>query len=433
MRELRTTERRFAIVIKWFCFIFISCLIYTIVNLRLGNGFFSKHRVSQPVRQPTVHFGASFAGLESTNMLDTSCRLSTGKPVCCAIFNQNVSDHISIFDEHSCTTTRLYIPSPFEASQIKLATFFDSISDLQTRNEVLIKHITSDEDIFNSSIWLNRVKYHAQRSRPVDPDEEVLDKYFLSRFHVTRKCQRLPDSSWDEWIEPITIHARNPFSLLNLPEINKTELALRHPASSTNILNTGVINNDFVLLSPSSKAPRTSKHRNYLFDAGTSTFQSSLWWFTCLYHQQGIFFDEIFGWEYSLLDPVPFWEEVPALLREKYHFYNTPMTSDLNGGNSPLRMIKSIANENDFVSFKLDIDSHVVEIPTVLHLLNDKDLHKLVDEFFFEYHFRCEFMMRLGWGSGMSETFSGEYLRRHDAMLLFQKLRHLGVRSHFWP
>lgn len=385
-----------------------------------------------------VTFSRSFAGLETTNLLDNSCRLSTGKPVCCAIFKNDSSlKYNPGLEEHYCTTTRLYFPSPYETSQIELATYFDSIADLRTRTKGLMKHITSDVDILNSSIWLDRVKYHNQRTHTKTSEDVSLDHYFLSRFHVTRKCDRLPDSSWDEWIEPLTIHARNPFSLFNLPEINRTELAMRHPVQSKRILKTGIINNDFVLLGSSMKTllpSHKSNHKNYLFDAGTSTFQSSLWWFTCLYHQRDTIFDQIFGWEYSLLDPVPFWEEVPPFIREKYHFYNSPMTSDLNGGNSPLRMIKSIANENDFVSFKLDIDTPEIEIPTVLHILEDQRLHKLIDEFFFEYHFRCEFMMRLGWvSSSIPETFRGEYLRRHDAMLLFQKLRHLGIRSHFWP
>lgn len=143
----------------------------------------------------------------------------------------------------------------------------------------------------------------------------------------------------------------------------------------------------------------------------------------------------MYGWEHTLLEPTKFWEEVPAAMRPKYHFYNTKMSSDPDDGNSPLRMIKQIATEQDFVSFKLDIDTPAVELPTVLHLLRDKQLHALVDEFFFELHFRCEVMMYCGWGEGniVPEELFGLKLHRWDVLNLFQELRRAGIRSHFWP
>ena len=43
---------------------------------------------------------------------------------------------------------------------------------------------------------------------------------------------------------------------------------------------------------------------------------------------------------------------------------------------------------DDFVSFKLDIDHPDTEIPIALSLLQDPNLAAMVDEFFFELHFR---------------------------------------------
>ena len=46
-------------------------------------------------------------------------------------------------------------------------------------------------------------------------------------------------------------------------------------------------------------------------------------------------------------------------------------------------------SSGDFVSFKLDIDHPDTEMPVALSLLQDEKLISLVDEFFFELHFRC--------------------------------------------
>jgi hypothetical protein len=75
------------------------------------------------------------------------------------------------------------------------------------------------------------------------------------------------------------------------------------------------------------------------------------------------------------------------------HFYNAPVSSIRNTHHSPQRLIKHIATPDDFVAFKLDIDAATIEVPIALDLLKDDTLASLVDEFFFELHFRCEFMM----------------------------------------
>lgn len=379
------------------------------------------------------HFGRSFSGLESTTLVDRSCKLSTGRPVCCGVAQGNYS---RIMEEKAteakfsrCSLSKKYLPSPYEQEQMELAEVFDN-TDSMLRERRIVEYLTSEQDLNDSFIWINRVKSHMQHLRPATALEERHDSRYLSRFEITQKCTGAQDVTWIEWIEPLTIHARNPFSLLNFHAINKSEAALRFPQAAMEIMQTGVMNNDYVLLDNNRKSQHS---RRYLFDAGTSTFQSSLWWFTCMYLQQDVVFDRIFGWEYTLLEPKAFWEEVPIGVREKYHFYNAPMSSDLAHGNSPLRVIAATASANDFVAFKLDIDTPDVEIPTVLTLLADERFHTLVDEFFFELHFRCEIMMYLGWGVAIPEVSHGFTLRRRDAMKLFQNLRHHGIRSHFWP
>jgi hypothetical protein len=110
-----------------------------------------------------------------------------------------------------------------------------------------------------------------------------------------------------------------------------------------------------------------------------------------------------------------------------------PITSDNNGKNSPSRIIRQIATKDDFVAFKLDIDTPDIEIPILIDLLTDPQLLDLVDEFFFEMHFRCEVMMYCGWSANTSEESHGIRLYRDEVLKIFSRLRHAGVRSHFWP
>jgi hypothetical protein len=70
-------------------------------------------------------------------------------------------------------------------------------------------------------------------------------------------------------------------------------------------------------------------------------------------------------------------------------------------------MIKQIAVPEDSVSFKLDIDTPTVEIPLAMELLQDPQLLGLVDEFFFELHFRCEVLMYCGWKDKMLQEYNG--------------------------
>ena len=108
------------------------------------------------------------------------------------------------------------------------------------------------------------------------------------------------------------------------------------------------------------------------------------YWFACGYSQRKISFDQVFGWELSLLDPVNFWETVPVAWKPYYHFFDTAVTSSLSSENSPLRFILDLATEDDFVSFKLDIDHGPTEIPIAQEILENPELALLIDEFFFE-------------------------------------------------
>ena len=149
--------------------------------------------------------------------------------------------------------------------------------------------------------------------------------------------------------------------------------------------------------------------------------------------QRKIAFDQNYGYEYTLLEPEDFWRRVPPRVIPTYHFFNAPVPANTTDPLSPLKIIRDVATVDDFVSFKLDIDTPSVEIPLALELLRNPHVSKLVDEFFFELHFRCEIMKRCGWKDKMPEEYMGLQLDRLHAMLYFQELRKLGIRAHIWP
>ena len=200
---------------------------------------------------------------------------------------------------------------------------------------------------------------------------------------------------------------------------------------------------DYVLLQSGDTLPKyeitpsrtVRKTKSVLFDAGTSRFDSSLFWFTCGFSQRNMNFDSIYGWEYSLLNPRDFWKNVPPRWKPLYHFFNKGITASPNDTDSVQTITKQLGiTKNDFVAFKLDIDTPEIEIPIVLDLLNDKShFAEFIDEFFFELHFRCEIMATCGWSLGMPEEFQGLQLNRASALQLFSDLRHRGIRAHIWP
>lgn len=116
-----------------------------------------------------------------------------------------------------------------------------------------------------------------------------------------------------------------------------------------------------------------------------------------------------------------------------YHFFNAPVAAGIDDEMSPLHFITDIASPEDFVSFKLDIDTPSIEIPIAMEILRNPKISALVDEFFFELHFQCELMKWCGWGDKMPPVDHGLTLDRYHAMKFFREMRELGIRAHFWP
>jgi hypothetical protein len=202
-----------------------------------------------------------------------------------------------------CEIRKQYFSSPLELYDIELSKQIENITNDDDRSkkfEALLNYVTSDEAHDKSVRWLNRVRAHMLQD-PLPGQETQEDRDLLSYFLVTRTCGNGLVESWKEWIEPITIHARHPFGFSTCRNTQQYKWKTR----------TGRSDADYVLLQSgralheqtlhkqltSSKGgshryaatspPKNNKlnNKHFMLDAGTSTFDSSLFWFTCAYSQ----------------------------------------------------------------------------------------------------------------------------------------------------
>ena len=152
--------------------------------------------------------------------------------------------------------------------------------------------------------------------------------------------------------------------------------------------------------------------------------------------QKGFSFDRIYAWEYTEIKPAEYWKAVPGKLVPYLTFYNVPVSKDANSSNSVINTIESVAHKEDFVTLKLDVDNPNVELPILADILQRPGVANLIDEFFFEFHFRCEIMNKWWQGTISLNDTAPKYgfeLDRPHVMDVFQKLRYMGIRAHIWP
>ncbi|CAF1321853.1 unnamed protein product [Adineta steineri] len=203
----------------------------------------------------------------------------------------------------------------------------------------------------------------------------------------------------------------------------------------------------FILLAPSapyvnfpptgSQPPWISqKHRRkYLFDIGSSYFNgnsalnkrgsaTSARWFYEYFRKNSLQFDRIIAFEDSELLPKTAWQQLPDDLVTVYTLINVAV--ETSGKFNPLKMLQSLAQPEDYVLFKLDIDAFYLEMKFIEQIIENKLLHSLIDELFFEMHVSVNEMLPY-WELTVGPV------HLNDSYVLFTKLRQLGIRMHSWP
>lgn len=268
-------------------------LAFTVLNLS---------KASNTSRKLEIRWGNTFASIISSSTVPFDCKYND-KSVCCSTLAKTKntrSQHNSHLAEIStddqdgkhCTILREYIESPYERLQIEMA-YNLSIPNLSTTT--LVDFVTSQQQIAAGIIWLSRVSVH-MKNPGTQPTAD--DYYYLSRFQITKTCPHAKKHFvWDEWIEPLSVHARHPFA--NPSECKRDDISAKLSLQPNYPGPVSIMDPSYILtLSGSSLYNNTRSKNNFqvgqrtgkptkhfLLDAGSSTFRSSLLWFTCAYSQ----------------------------------------------------------------------------------------------------------------------------------------------------
>lgn len=196
---------------------------------------------------------------------------------------------------------------------------------------------------------------------------------------------------------------------------------------------TGIMSLDFLIhdfvaicqdLKPSSRIVFFDLGASLKFHAGGDNMASPALYIPEIFRKFGMPFDHIYAFEITPTEPKIMYESIPDDLKTAYHWYNVGISADSVSMNNPWNLIRQNFNEDDLVVVKLDIDTPSVELPLAAQLLNDPELHKLVDHFYFEHHVHLS-EIRTSWGSGVSGSVA-------DSLRLFHGLRQVGIAAHSW-
>jgi hypothetical protein len=220
------------------------------------------------------------------------------------------------------------------------------------------------------------------------------------------------DDTYDEYIEPLVA-------------------ALRHPLAHCARFKTRMSLTRSYVIPPTA----TRAQKRYYFDAGASSWGvgaggPSLPFFWDTWAKQGIHFDQVHAFE--LTTPASeFYATVPKHLasHQRVNYQQCAVSSrpSLDTPNEPFlpKLIKrTVTNRDDYVLFKLDIDSPDIEAGNIDFILQDEDNY--IDEIAWEHHVDGNYLMLGQWGNLTT------HMSLYNSYQYFLKLRQKGIRAHSW-
>ena len=263
---------------------------------------FEEKIATSRIKRKLFEWGHTFggSGAKSEN-LQYDCT-HNGQPICCDLLkDDDRSPPVATGDMSvtvpACVIKKVYVSSPYETRHMEIAAELNTILDFDQRKNAFVKHVRADVNA--STIWLDLVHQHMQSEN--DPPVTAEHLEYMSRFQVTKSCtgaRTHHSSSWIEWIEPLSIHARHPFALGRCGGVYEEYPGVALQSSDHVLVHSGKSIHEATALTRHNHTKfvahrnHHTEHRgshlqtrNYLFDAGTSTFDSSLKWFLCAYLQ----------------------------------------------------------------------------------------------------------------------------------------------------
>jgi hypothetical protein len=180
---------------------------------------------------------------------------------------------------------------------------------------------------------------------------------------------------------------------------------------------------------------RMPPHRRaFFFDLGASLWNeggggaSQSWVYKTYTQRRGVEFDGIYAWESTVHHPAKVFREVPSDVHAAYHWFNIAADATPGVGTNPLTILQRVAQPEDFVVLKLDIDNSAVEMPFISQILTNRNVSVLIDELFFEHHYDMQPMVKYGWKKSGSDS----KMTMVDSARIFLGMRNLGIRAHVW-
>lgn len=159
---------------------------------------------------------------------------------------------------------------------------------------------------------------------------------------------------------------------------------------------------------------------------GTKTLGDSIAWFMRQYIPKGFKLGKYIAWEEFPMNQEEFFAALPADLITRFTFFNAKISAEPTSRMYPWRFLAELAHDYDHVVIKMDNNQYPVEIALLKILAGDSTLLELIDEMYFEFHFKNPPLPQMAAEVRTKATLS-------DAYDLFLKIRQAGVRMHGWP
>lgn len=309
-------------------------------------------------------------------------------------------------------------------SSEKLVTFVKyAPSDFETLWERNANNWLEQEcSVLSKPTHINATQIWLDKSIPSSNPVTILSSHLLlntSRDDIFSRMQYCFNGSFfDVGIEPLAGILRDPRSICS-PVLDL--LPLSNDVQSKDFLGLDAAHLRFV----SALKPK----RIFLFDIGCTRWNDKLMpglrWLYDIFSVVGLTFTDIYGWEPSSARSEGFFDGLPIEVVSKMHFFNLAADTLLGSSNNPLEILALVAQPDDFVVFKLDIDTPDVELRIILEIIGSPRYSALIDELFFEHHVNIG-AMRGWWGNEVDGTLQ-------DSIHLFQSLRQVGIKAHAWP
>jgi len=271
--------------------------------------------------------------------------------------------------------------------------------------------------------WINPVPDNvplATPNRPIVPGPE--HEHVVSKFVFDDEST---GETYDEYIEPLISHLRFPLS----------HCAVFEPSNWHDAYYAwnAVEFKGWVIPPP----PELRVTRKLYWDAGASDWVHgkggpSLKFFYDMWERSGHVFDKVFA--YEMTTPVEdFYKTVPADLISRVHYEQCAVVSNPSDetASSPFlpSAIQRGGTPDDYILFKLDIDSPQIEQGTIDFILNDPD--NFIDEVVWEHHISGNYLMtegEFGWGPAHDQA----QVTLRESYDLFLRMRNKGIRAHSW-